>query len=95
MNQVRLPGGGKAWFVRTGKGSQCGLKPASREGHLLTAVFAVVVGAIALYFASGDTGATEIAAWVVLTFAAAFLYIVTALRMSARAPETARRTKCS
>lgn len=93
MQSARLPGGGKAWFVRHGNGRFCNLKPASVEGRLLTGLFAAVVTAISAYFVSNDPDAVEIGAWIVLTFTATFLYIVTAVRMSA-ADRTQGRTRC-
>ena len=86
MTGVQLPDGGKAWFVRQGKRRHCGLKPVSLEGRLLTIFYASLVSALSLFFANGDPGQLSIAAWIVLILAATFLYIVTALRMSARAP---------
>ncbi len=85
MKTVRLPEGGKAWFVRSRNGWRCGLAPASVEGHLLTGIYAVVVSGSAWFFASGDLDALRVAAMVVLMLSATVLFILTAWRMSAPA----------
>jgi hypothetical protein len=97
MKTVQLPHGGKAWFVRKRRGRHCGLAPASVEGHLLTAGYAAVVGAIAWFFARrGEIGAPLLGAMIVLMLALTFLYILTAWRMSAPAPtEPKGRDQCS
>jgi hypothetical protein len=56
MVNYELPDGGKAWFVRRKKGSRCDLKPVSREGFLLTAVYALWVTGVCWFFAERDVG---------------------------------------
>ena len=83
-----LPGGGKPWFERRGTATHCSLKPVALEGHLLTAFYAAVVTGISLFFARGDLEVLSVVAWVALILAASLLYVITALRMSARAPHS-------
>ena len=85
MKSVQLPGGGKAWFVKTRKGRHCGLKPVSAEGRLLTGAYGGFVGAVSWVFADADFRPVLLAVWIALVAAATFLYILTALRMSAPA----------
>ena len=91
MVSYELPGGGKAWFVRRKKGSHCGLKPVSREGFLLTAIYALWVTGICWFFAERDIGVAMLVAWITLILAATFLFILTAWRMSASESGTQRR----
>ena len=97
MSNVRLPEGGKAWFVRKRHGRHCGLSPVSVEGHLLTGAYALAVTAIIIvFFGRGQVDVMEIVAMVVLFAALTFLYILTALRMSGPAQAGPRgRGKCS
>jgi hypothetical protein len=90
MRHIELPGGGRAWFVREGRRGRRGLRPASPEGRALTALYAAVVGASSLLFAGDGFSGMMVAAWIVLIVAATILYVVTALRMSARPPETGK-----
>jgi hypothetical protein len=87
MIDAKLPNGGSAWFVRTKGRSHCGLKPASMEGRLLTGVYAAFVSAAVWFFAARDFETPAMIAGTTLILAATFLYILTALRMSASAPE--------
>ena len=93
MVSYELPGGGKAWFVRRKKGSRCDLKPVSREGFLLTAVYALWVTGVCWFFAERDVGAAMLVAWITLILAATFLFILTAWRMSASDSGTPRRRR--
>ena len=88
MKTVRLPEGGKAWFVRRRRRGHCSLRPASIEGRLLTAAYAAfVTGAAWLVIGDGeDTNAARLTAFIVLILVATFLFILTAWRMSAPAP---------
>ena len=86
MISARLPNGSRAWFVRTKGRSHCGLKPASMEGRLLTGVYAASVSGVAWFFAARDFETPAMIAGTTLILAATFLYILTALRMSAPAP---------
>jgi hypothetical protein len=89
MTSVQMPGGGKAWFVRT-RGRWCGLRAVSREAHWLSGAFAGWVGAIGWFVSDGDFGWLGVAAAMMLTFLGAFFYILIALRMSAPAPKPSR-----
>ena len=93
MTATRLPGGGKAWFVRTRKQHGCSLKPVSFEAHLLTAGYALAVAAASGLQFGGEPGTAHVVAWATLMAAATFLYVLTALRMSAprAAPRKGRR----
>jgi hypothetical protein len=88
MNSVRLPEGGKAWFVRRRRGRHCGLRVASIEGRLLTAAYAAFVTGAAWLLIGEDANTVRVVAFVVLILVATFLYILTAWRMSASAPNT-------
>ena len=94
MNSVRLPEGGKAWFVRRRRGRHCGLRVASFEGRLLTAAYAAFVTGAGWLLIGEDANTARIVAFVVLILVASFLYILTAWRMSASAPN-AGTGKCS
>lgn len=96
MSNVRLPAGGKAWFVRRRRGRHCGLAPSSVEGRLLTAFYAFWVGAMVWLVLGDDPGAARLVVFVTIVLASTFLYILTALRMSApaAAPGKERHT-CS
>ena len=84
MTEVRLPEGGKAWFVRSRRRGRCHMKPVSLEGHLLTTGFVAWVGGVAWWLTDRDElGFAGLAVAVVLILASTLLYIVTALRMSA------------
>ncbi len=87
MINAQLPNGSRAWLVRTKGRRHCGLTPASMEGRLLTGVYGAFVAATAWFFAARDLDTASTLAWITLILAATFLYILTALRMSARAPE--------
>ena len=86
MNSVRLPEGGKAWFVRRRRGRHCGLRVASIEGRLLTAAYAAFVAGAGWLLIGEDASTVRVVAFVVLILVASFLYILTAWRMSASAP---------
>ena len=88
MSSVRLPEGGKAWFVRRRRGRHCGLRVASIEGRLLTAAYAAFVAGTAWLLIGEDASTARVVAFVVLILVATFLYILTAGRMSASAPNT-------
>jgi hypothetical protein len=91
MRRNALPGGGKAWFVRDGKRGRCGLRPASVEGRMLTAFYVAIVAASSMLFTRDGFSGMMVATWIVLIVAATILYIVTAVRMSARAPDSGKR----
>ena len=91
MSEVRLPAGGKAWFVRKGNAWCCSLTPASTEGRVLTAVYALWIGAMVWLVLGDDPGAARLVAFLTLVLASTFLYILTALRMSARAQGSGKR----
>ena len=96
MSSVRLPEGGKAWFVRKGTAWCCSLTPSSIEGHLLTAFYVLWIGAMAWLVLGKDPELPRLIAYVTLVLASSLLYILTALRMSARAPAAQKgRGKCS
>ena len=96
MKSARLPEGGKAWFVRKGKASHCSLTPASVEGHLLTAFYVVWIGALVWLVLGEDPGVARVVAFIAVVLASSLLYVLTAWRMSARAPASEKeRRKCS
>jgi hypothetical protein len=61
------------------------MKPVSLEGHLLTFGFAAWVTGIAWWLAARNIGTAGLVASVTVILASTFLYIITALRMSAPA----------
>ena len=85
MTSVRLPEGGKAWFVRRRRGRHCGLRVASMEGRLLTAAYAAFVTGASWLLVGKDANTARIVAFIVLILVATFLFILTAWRMSAPA----------
>ena len=93
MTSHELPGGGKGWFVRKKKGGHCGLVPASREGHLLSAAFVMWVTGVSWFFVERDVDVPMLASWIALILAATFMYILTALRMSASETSSRRRRR--
>ncbi len=94
MSSVRLPEGGKAWFVRRRRGRHCGLRVASMEGRLLTGAYAAFVTGAGWLLVGEDANTARIVAFIVLILVATFLFILTAWRMSAAAPNAASG-KCS
>lgn len=94
MSSVRLPEGGKAWFVRRRRGRYCGLRVASIEGRVLTAAYAAFVTGASWLLIGEDASKARIVAFVVMILVATFLFILTAWRMSASAPPAATG-KCS
>lgn len=96
MTTYRMPGGGRAWFVRVKKRLGCGLRPVSREGQLLTGAYAAWVALVTAFFVADDPGTAEIVAAVAILASSTILYIVTALRMSAPASSDAKgKHSCS
>lgn len=89
MRRTKSSAGARAdaerpWFVRTGGGGRCRLRPASPAGWALTLVYGAIVGGISLYFLGrADPGAAEIAAWAALMAAATFGYLLIAWRTAA------------
>ena len=94
MSSVRLPEGGKAWFVRRKRGRHCGLRVASIEGRLLTAAYAAFVTGATWLLVDEDPDTARVIAFIALVLVATFLFILTAWRMSAPAPK-AGGGKCS
>ena len=90
MRRVEMPHGGKAWFVRRKRGRHCDLRPASLEGHLLTGGFAAWVGGVAWFFADREVGLPALFSGLAVVLASTILYMVTALRMSAPAPDRSK-----
>lgn len=96
MTGVRLPDGGKAWFVRHRKSWGCGMRPVSTEGRLLTGAYAGWIGVLSWFFADHDLDTLMVALWITLILTSTFLYLVTALRMSASSSESGQwRSGCS
>ena len=87
MTGAALPGGGKAWFVRRKKRRGCSLRPVSMEGRLLTAGYAAFVSAVTWLLVDPEFRPVMLIAWITLLAAATFLFILTALRMSAPATQ--------
>ena len=87
MTGATLPGGGKAWFVRKKTRRGCGLKPVSMEGRLLTVAYAAFVSAVSWFLVDPEFRPVMLIAWITLLAAATFLFILTALRMSAPATQ--------
>ena len=95
MSEARLPGGGKAWFVRRGSRWCYQLTPVSPAGWVLSVVYVLAAIAISLFFLGDEemAGPLEWAGWGVLLTAATILFLVVVINMSARAggPDKRRR----
>ena len=91
-DEILMPGGDKAWFVRRKHGWGCDLRPVSRAGHFLTALFTGWIGLITWLAIDREPLMPWLLVWSALLLVGAVFYIVIALRMSAPAPE-ARRTQ--
>jgi hypothetical protein len=91
MAAYRLPGGGKAWFLRSRGRDGCHTKPVSVEGHLLTGAYGLWIAGIAWLLADGDPGTAEIVSAAAIVVASTILYIVTVVRMSAPAARAEKR----
>ena len=78
----RLPGGGKAWFVRYRRGMSYQLKPCATEGWLVIAGFvaANLLGGLLLI---PEPTPVRIVAFGTVIVVAAVLLVVVAYRMSA------------
>ena len=78
----RLPGGGKAWFVRYRRGASYQLVPCAKEGWLVVAGF-LVVNLLAVLLLLPEPTLVRWAAWGTIEIAATVLLIVVAFRTSA------------
>ena len=90
---ILLPGGDPAWFERYWMGRYYRLRPVTLQGYLVTIVFAAFVTLVSLFFADREPSAVDVTAWVLIVTAATFLFIMTAVRMSARAGQPRRRRR--
>ena len=72
------------WFVRSGSGLHCNIRPVSSAGWLLTLLYVAVAVGISVFFMGGDEPEPiQIAAWALLMLAATFGYLLIAWRTSA------------
>ena len=87
MSEARLPGGGKAWFVRRGSRWCYQVTPVSPAGWILSAVYVLAAVTISLFFLGDEerAGTLEWVGWAVLLTAATILLLVVVFNMSAHA----------
>ena len=78
---------------RYGTGHYPRLRPVTLQGYLITIVFAVFATLVSLFFANGDLGLVNVAAWIAIVAAATFLFVTTAIRMSARTGPPRRKRR--
>ena len=87
---IELPGGGKAWFVRSRSAARYTIEPCTREG------WAVVIGyclaLVALTPLLLDPTNTRIIIYVALSVTFTALFCLVAYRMSAPAPRDTSTT---
>ena len=88
-----LAGGDAARFERYGPSRYYRLRPVTLQGYLVTIVYAAFVTVVSLFLANGDLGALNVTAWVLIVTAASFVFIMIAVRMSARAGQPRRRRR--
>ena len=98
MKTPILPGGGKAWFVRSGPWWHCQVTPVSAAGWILISFYVLAAFAISAFLFGRDGEATlsDWIVWAVLITVSTFLFLVVTVRMAAPAPggRTGRR-RCS
>jgi len=78
----KLPGGGKAWFVRYRRGMSHQLAPCAKEGWLVIAAF-VAVNLLAVLLLMPEPTPPRWVAWGTIEVIATVLLVVVAYRTSA------------